>query len=112
MSNLSLKPTAAPVRAYYATLQKFAKARFDNEGNIRGAFEDLLKKCARQYDWTLVPKYQKARKYIRRLSTFAHCLKSPLSSRAQSRDLQLSLIRRTVPGAPEPALSEVEGSRF
>ncbi|HMG86632.1 MAG TPA: hypothetical protein VK574_12950 [Terracidiphilus sp.] len=46
MSTLNLKPANAPVRAYYATLQKFAKGRFDNEGNIRGAFEDLLKKCA------------------------------------------------------------------
>lgn len=62
MSILNLKPANAPVRAYYATLQKFAKGRFDNEGNIRGAFEDLLKKCARQYDWTLVPEYQVIRK--------------------------------------------------
>lgn len=62
MSTLNLKPANAPVRAYYATLQKFAKGRFDNEGNIRGAFEDLLKKCAGQFDWTLVPEYQVARK--------------------------------------------------
>ncbi len=61
MSTLNLKPANAPVRVYYATLQKFARGRFDNEGNIRGAFEDLLKKCARQFDWTLVPEYQVAR---------------------------------------------------
>jgi len=30
--------------------------------DIRGAFEDLLKHCARQYDWTLVPEYSIARK--------------------------------------------------
>jgi hypothetical protein len=62
MSNLNLKPTAAPVKLYYSTLQRFTQGRFDNEGNIRGAFEDLLKKCARQFDWTLVPEYQITRK--------------------------------------------------
>ena len=62
MSNLNLKPTAAPVKTYYATLQRFAQGRFDSEGNIRGAFEDLLKKCARQFDWTLIPEYQISRK--------------------------------------------------
>jgi predicted helicase len=62
LSKLNLKPTNAPVKAYFATLQRFARGHFDNEGNIRGAFEDLLKKCARQFDWTLVPEYQIARK--------------------------------------------------
>jgi hypothetical protein len=57
MSNFKLKPTHAPVKNYYATLARFAQGRFDNEGNIRGAFEDLLKNCARQFDWTLVPEY-------------------------------------------------------
>ena len=62
MSTLNLKPTNAPVKAYYATLQRFARGHFDNEGNVRGAFEDLLKKCARQFDWTLVPEYSIPRK--------------------------------------------------
>jgi predicted helicase len=62
MSSLSLKPTHAPVKKYYATLQRFARGHFDKEGNIRGAFEDLLKHCARQYDWTLVPEYSIPRK--------------------------------------------------
>ena len=57
MSTLNLKPTHAAVKKYYATLQRFARGHFDKEGNIRGAFEDLLKHCARQYDWTLVPEY-------------------------------------------------------
>ena len=43
MSSLNLKPTHAPVKNYYATLQRFARGHFDKEGNIRGAFEDLLK---------------------------------------------------------------------
>jgi hypothetical protein len=62
MPSLNLKPTHAPVKKYYATLQRFARGHFDKEGNIRGAFEDLLKHCARQYDWTLVPEYSIPRK--------------------------------------------------
>src|SRR6185312_7902548 len=62
MSNLNLKPTHAPVKKYYATLERLAKGRFDKEGSIRGAFEDLLKHCARQFDWTLVTEYSIARK--------------------------------------------------
>jgi len=62
MSTLKLKPTHAPVKAYYEALEKFGRGKFDNEGNIRGAFEDLLKKCARQFDWLLVPEYPIQRK--------------------------------------------------
>jgi hypothetical protein len=62
MSNLNLKPTHAPVKKYYATLERFAKGHFDQEGNIRGAFEDLLKGCARQFDWAIVPEYSIPRK--------------------------------------------------
>lgn len=62
MSTLRLKPTHAPVKAYYEALEKFGRGKFDNEGNIRGAFEDLLKKCARQFDWLLVPEYPIQRK--------------------------------------------------
>ena len=50
MTQLNLKPTHAPVKLYYETLEKFGRGKFDNEGNIRGAFEDLLKKCARQFE--------------------------------------------------------------
>jgi len=62
MSTLTLKPTHAPIKTYYEALEKFGRGKFDNEGNIRGAFEDLLKKCARQFDWLLVPEYQIKRK--------------------------------------------------
>lgn len=58
MSTFSLKSNHAPVKAYYATLQQFASGKFDNEGNIRRAFEELLTKCARQLDWFLVSEYQ------------------------------------------------------
>jgi hypothetical protein len=62
MTQVSLRPTHAPVPAYYKALDQFGKLRFDNEGNLRGAFEDLLKKCASQFHWTLVPEYQLIRK--------------------------------------------------
>jgi hypothetical protein len=58
MSQFKLKPNHAPVKAYYQTLEKFAQGQFDNEGNIRRAFEELLTKCARPFEWFLVPEYQ------------------------------------------------------
>jgi hypothetical protein len=48
MTQLNLKPTYSPVRAYYETLEKFGRGKFDKEGNISRAVEDLLKKCTRQ----------------------------------------------------------------
>ena len=61
MSNFKLKATHAPVKAYYETLERFGRGKFDNEGNVRKAFEDLLVKCARPYDWMVVPEYQISR---------------------------------------------------
>lgn len=58
MPPLKLKPTHAPVKAYYQTLAQFSSGHHDNEGNIRRAFEELLTKCARQFDWFLVSEYQ------------------------------------------------------
>jgi predicted helicase len=57
MSNFKLKATHAPVKAYYETLERFGRGKFDNEGNIRRAFEALLEKCARTYEWFLVAEY-------------------------------------------------------
>src|ERR1035437_673522 len=61
MSNFKLKATHAPVKAYYETLERFGRGKFDNEGNVRKAFEDLLVKCARPFEWMVVPEYQIAR---------------------------------------------------
>ncbi len=61
MSVFKLKPNHAPVKAYYEALEKLGRGKFDNEGNLRGAFEALLKKCAQQYEWNVVPEYQIAR---------------------------------------------------
>ncbi|MBV8437756.1 MAG: DEAD/DEAH box helicase [Silvibacterium sp.] len=62
MSTLQLKPTHAPVKAYYETLTTFGRLHFDNEGNIRRSFEALLEKCAGQFKWTVIPEYQFKRK--------------------------------------------------
>jgi hypothetical protein len=51
MSTFKLKATHTPVKAYYETLEKFGRGKFDNEGNIRRAFESLLEKCARPFEW-------------------------------------------------------------
>lgn len=74
MPTLSLKPTHAPVKNYYATLERFSRGHFDKEGNSRGVFEDLLKHCARQYDWSLVPEYSIPRKERNSLSVDAALL--------------------------------------
>ena len=57
MSTFPLKPTHAPVKAYYAALARFEKHGHTTEGNTRSAFADLLKKCSRPYGWHLVEEY-------------------------------------------------------
>jgi len=57
MGAFKLKPTHAPVKTYYATLEKFGRGKFDNEGNLRRAFEALLEKCARSFEWLVVAEY-------------------------------------------------------
>jgi hypothetical protein len=58
MSLFPLKPTHAPVKAYYAALAQFHLHGHDTEGNTRSAFADLLKKCCHPYAWHLVEEYQ------------------------------------------------------
>jgi hypothetical protein len=58
MSLFALKPTHAPVKAYYAALATFQKHGHTTEGNTRSAFADLLKKCSSPYHWHLVEEYQ------------------------------------------------------
>jgi len=41
--------------------KSWAGGEFENEGNIRGAFEALLKKCAHPYEWMVIPEYSIAR---------------------------------------------------
>ncbi len=58
MSLFPLKPTHAPVKAYYAALAQFHLHGHKTESNTRSAFAGLLKKCASPYDWHLVEEYQ------------------------------------------------------
>jgi hypothetical protein len=57
MSNFKLKATHKPVKDYYETLGRFGRGKFDNEGNVRRAFEALLEKCARSFEWMVVPEF-------------------------------------------------------
>jgi predicted helicase len=57
MSLFFLKPTHAPVKAYYAALAQFQLHGHTTEGNTRAAFADLLKKCASPYKWHLVEEF-------------------------------------------------------
>ena len=58
MTLFPLKPTHAPVKAYYAALAQFQLHGHTTEGNTRSAFADLLKKCASPYSWHLVEEKQ------------------------------------------------------
>ena len=58
MSTFPLKPTHAPIKAYYAALAQFQLHGHTTEGNTRSAFADLLKRCAGPYAWHLVEEYQ------------------------------------------------------
>ena len=55
---LNLKPTHAPVTAYYQALGHFGHLYVDHEMAVRSAFQDLLSKCGRKVQLTLVPEYR------------------------------------------------------
>ena len=55
---LNLKPTHAPVTAYYQALSHFGHLYVDHEMAVRSAFQDLLAKCGRKVHLTLVPEYR------------------------------------------------------
>ena len=57
MIKLDLKPTHAPVKAYYQALGQFSQLHIDHEMAVRSAFQNLLEKCGRQFHWTLVPEF-------------------------------------------------------
>ena len=57
MQPLNLKPTHKLVTNYYQALGQFGQLNIDHEMAVRDAFQDLLKGCGRQFDWTLVPEY-------------------------------------------------------
>jgi len=57
MPQLNLKPTHAPVKAYYEVLGQLGQLHIDHEMAVRTAFHNLLAKCGNQFQWTLVPEY-------------------------------------------------------
>lgn len=59
MYKLNLKPTYKPVIEYYEALEKFKHLGIKHEGAVRSAFQTLLESCGKQFNWTLVPEYQK-----------------------------------------------------
>ena len=58
MQPLNLKPTHKLVKNYYEVLGQFGQLNIDHEGAVRDAFQDLLKGCGCQFEWTLVAEDQ------------------------------------------------------
>jgi hypothetical protein len=59
---LALKPTHAPVRAYYTALAQLANVGASHESAVREAWHRLVEHCAGPLKWTLVREYSVARK--------------------------------------------------
>ena len=57
MATLNLKPTATIVKDYYKELSQFELIGARHEGAVRSAFQYLLRGCAQQFKWTLVPEH-------------------------------------------------------
>ena len=57
MNSLSLKPTHKPILEYYRQLRELADLKATNEGSLAPVFAELLRHCARQFDWKLVEQY-------------------------------------------------------
>src|SRR5437870_2339610 len=55
--SLSLKPTHATVKAYYAALNQFGQLHFDNEAQVSDAFAKLLSDCGRKLHLTFIPQF-------------------------------------------------------
>lgn len=58
MKELNLKPQHKAVKDYYAHIQKLDLFRETKEGAVSPAFGILLRKCAKQFDLTLVEQYR------------------------------------------------------
>ncbi len=61
-SPLALKPTHAPVRAYYTALAQLANVGATHETAVREAWHHLIEHCAGPLKWTLVREYALTRK--------------------------------------------------
>jgi predicted helicase len=61
MNTLSLKPTHKHIIAYYKQLRELADLKAVTEGSLAPVFAELLRHCARQFDWQLVEQYSMKR---------------------------------------------------
>ena len=59
MQRLELKATHKPVQNYYTALRDCGNFGVSRETAVRSAFQGLLDHCARQYNWTLVPDWER-----------------------------------------------------
>ena len=57
MPLLQLAANHAAIKGYYLDLQHLSTLHATHEGAVRGAFQTLLQKCARQFDWTVIAEY-------------------------------------------------------
>jgi hypothetical protein len=53
MEILDLKLTHKAITAYYEELQQLAQVEAHKEGVVSPAFANLLRHCAKQFNWTL-----------------------------------------------------------
>ena len=57
MNTLTLKPTHKAVLSYYSQLRTFKGLNVANEGTLAPLFGELLKHCARQFQWNLLEQH-------------------------------------------------------
>jgi len=57
MNTLTLKPTHKAVLSYYSQLRTFKGLNVTNEGTLAPLFGELLKHCARQFQWNLLEQH-------------------------------------------------------
>ena len=55
--SLSLKPTHAAVKNYYAALNQVGQLHFNNEAQVSDAFAKLLADCGRKLHLTFIPQF-------------------------------------------------------
>jgi hypothetical protein len=51
MKALDLKPVQKAITAYHAELQGLAQVEAEREGAVFSAFANLLRHCAKQFNW-------------------------------------------------------------
>jgi predicted helicase len=57
MKLLDLKPTHKAMTTYYTALRQLTQVEAEREGAVSPAFADLLRHCAKQFNWTLYEQY-------------------------------------------------------